>query len=64
MSIWYDIKKTDEVNVSEDGKTLDILFDSKDYNGATYVQVPLERVKEVLKEYDEKNKTLLEGEKR
>lgn len=64
MSIWYDIKKTDEVNVSDDGKTLDILFDSKDYNGAMYVQVPLERVKEVLKEYDEKNKTLLEGEKR
>jgi len=53
MSTWRKVKDRDDVEVSEDGKTLDILY-MFDHNGNNYVEVPIEFVRDALKVYDEK----------
>jgi hypothetical protein len=43
MSIWYEIKDKEDINLSDDGKSLQINFDS-DHNGNIWVEVPLELI--------------------
>lgn len=47
MSIRHTIKDKNDVGLSDDGKTIEIAF-MEDYNGANYVDVPIEFIKEVL----------------
>ncbi len=48
MSIWYDIKNSEDVSLSEDGKSLQVCFDS-DHNGNIWVDIPLELITPLLK---------------
>lgn len=41
MSMWYEIKDKDDVSLSEDGKSLQVNFDSN-HNGNIWVEIPLE----------------------
>ena len=47
MSEWYEIKDQDDVELSEDGKTLDVLFKSDNF-GNHYVEIPVEYISKVL----------------
>ena len=40
MSIWYEIKKPEDIEISDDGKTVEILI-SIDYSGNIYVEIPV-----------------------
>ena len=40
MSVWYTIFRQEDVEVSEDGKTIDVLF-STDGSGNNYVEIPI-----------------------
>ena len=40
MSVWHEIKKQEDVEVSEDGKTIDVLFSSDNW-GNNYIQIPI-----------------------
>ena len=44
MSIWHEIKKQEDVELSEDGKTLEILY-KHDHNGNKYIEIPVEFIK-------------------
>ena len=48
MSIWYDVEKQEDVDMSEDGKELHIMYDYDD-SGNKYVSVPIELVLEAIK---------------
>ena len=48
MSVWYEIEDQEDVELSEDGKTLEINFNS-DHNGNIYVEVPIDIIKKALK---------------
>jgi len=48
MSTWYDIQKQEDVEVSENGTELHILFDYGRF-GNKYVSVPIELVLEAIK---------------
>ena len=50
MSIWYKIIDQLDVELSDDGKTIEINY-SADYTGNIYIEVPVEFIKNVLKEY-------------
>lgn len=41
MSIWYEVKDPENIDLSEDGKSVQILY-NEDYNGNCYVEVPVE----------------------
>jgi hypothetical protein len=41
MSIWYKVEDREDVNLSADGKTIDVNF-SGDDNGNIYVEIPIE----------------------
>ena len=47
MSTWREIKKQEDVELSEDGKTLEVLYMS-DYNGNNYIDIPIEFVMQAL----------------
>lgn len=47
MSIWHEIKEQEDVELSEDGKTVEVCF-GHDHNGNLYVDIPIEFVKSVL----------------
>jgi len=47
MSQWYEVKDADDVELSDDGKTVEILFDTDD-NGNRYVTVPVEVLARLL----------------
>lgn len=47
MSIWKKIKHQDDVELSEDGKTLEVFYDS-DLSGNWYIEIPIEFVKKAL----------------
>ena len=47
MSVWYEIKDIEDIDISLDGEELHILFDSDD-TGNNYVSVPVEMVEKVL----------------
>lgn len=40
MSKWHEVFNEDDVSISEDGKTLEIKFDT-DHNGNIWVEIPL-----------------------
>ncbi len=58
MSKWHDITDKDDVSISEDGKSLQICFDS-DHNGNIWVEIPLELLPDKLTEAI----NLIKGEK-
>lgn len=47
MSLWREIKDQDDVELSKDGKTLDVLYDG-DQHGNYYIEIPIEFVKRAL----------------
>ena len=47
MSEWWQVKDPDDVDVSDDGETLDVLFNTN-YAGNCYVEIPIEFVKKAL----------------
>ena len=49
MSVRYIIKSQENVELSADGKEIEILYDT-DYNGNCYVDVPVEYIRKVLEE--------------
>lgn len=49
MSIWYEIKDIEDVEISNDGKTLEVLYHT-DNQGNWYVDIPIEFVKQRLEE--------------
>ena len=53
MSIWYEVTDENDVELSDDGKSVEILF-SSDFNGNSYVDVPVEILKKILIEAEER----------
>jgi len=51
MSIWYIIEDPEDIEISEDGETLDVLFTFDD-SGNHYVEIPIEFIKSLLVERD------------
>ena len=49
MSTWYEIENEDDVELSEDGTSIEILFHF-DKTGAHYVDVPVEFIKTCMDE--------------
>ena len=47
MSTWIEIKNPADVRLSQDGKTIEVLY-SNDYNGNNYIDIPIEFIKDVL----------------
>lgn len=47
MSIRYPIKNIDDIELSEDGTEIEVLFKT-DYNGDNYVDIPVEFVKKII----------------
>ena len=56
MSIWHGVNSQEDVELSEDGETIDVLF-NHDYNGNNYVSIPIEFIKNVLPTSPNKEKT-------
>ena len=52
MSEWHEIKDPDSVSLSEDGKTVEILFKTN-RNGNVYVEVPVEFLVKLLQKSDD-----------
>lgn len=48
MSLWKQIKNQEDVELSEDGKTIEVLYEF-DHNGNNYIEIPVEFIKNVLK---------------
>ena len=47
MSEWYEVKDPDDVDLSDDGKFVHVLFDTN-RNGNRYAEVPVEMLKKLL----------------
>ncbi len=47
MSRWYEIKSQADVEMSEDGETIDVLF-LTDRDGNNYVEIPIKFIKHCL----------------
>jgi hypothetical protein len=47
MNEWYTVKDSDDVSLSKDGKTIDVLFDSNDW-GNVYIEIPVEFIAKLL----------------
>jgi hypothetical protein len=47
MSVWYEITNQEDVEVSEDGKTIEVLF-STDNFGNNYVEIPIKFIEHCL----------------
>lgn len=48
MSEWYAIENQEDVEISKDGKQLEVLFNSNNF-GNCYVEIPIEYITNVLK---------------
>lgn len=46
MSVWYPVE-SDDVDLSDDGKTVEVLFKS-DHNGNNYVEIPVKVLVKLL----------------
>ncbi len=55
MSLWHKIKNQDDVEISDDGETLDVLFSSDD-SGNNYVEIPIRFIEYRLRKGWEKEK--------
>jgi len=49
MSEWFEIKDQDDVDLSEDGKRIEILIGYNEF-GNQYIEVPIKFITRVLKE--------------
>ena len=47
MSEWYEIKNKEDVEISKDGKSLEVLFNSNDW-GNQYIIIPIEFITDVF----------------
>jgi hypothetical protein len=47
MSVWHEIKDKEDVSLSDDGKTIEVLFDGDD-NGNIYVEIPVEFIRPLI----------------
>jgi len=47
MSEWFEIKDRSDIEVSDNGETIEVLFDS-DRNGNKYVDIPISLIAEVI----------------
>ncbi|KKN63239.1 hypothetical protein LCGC14_0503570 [marine sediment metagenome] len=47
MSLWIEIKKQEDVELSEDGKTIEVCYGA-DHNGNNYIDIPIELIKFAL----------------
>ncbi len=47
MSVWHEIKNQSDVELSDDGKTIEVCY-GHDHNGNLYVDIPVEFVKFAL----------------
>lgn len=54
MSLWYEITDEEDVSLSEDGKHLQVNYDS-DKNGNLWVEIPLEFIERLMKLQMDKN---------
>ena len=52
MSIWHEIKDQEDVQLSDDGKTIEVCYGS-DNQGNLYVDIPIEYVKLALSKTEE-----------
>ena len=43
MSTWYQINDSESIALSEDGKSVEVLFDSDGF-GNVYIEIPLELI--------------------
>ena len=48
MSVWIKIKSQEDVELSEDGETIDVHY-GHDHNGNNYIEIPIEFLKSLLK---------------
>ena len=49
MSLWYEVDDRDAVELSSDGKSVEVLF-STDRAGNNYVEIPIEFIRQLLDE--------------
>lgn len=49
MSVWHTVKDIDDIDISEDGKTLEVLLNSDNF-GNNYIEIPIEFVVKKLNE--------------
>ena len=47
MSEWYEIKNQEDIELSEDGESIEVLFNSNKF-GNQYVDIPIEFIIKVL----------------
>jgi hypothetical protein len=47
MSKWYKVEDAEDVEISEDGKTVEVMFNT-DYAGNCYVEIPVEMLNKQL----------------
>lgn len=47
MSEWYEIKKQDDIEISADGKTLEVLFNTNQF-GNQYIEIPIKFITKIL----------------
>ncbi len=47
MSEWFEIKDPEDVELSDDGKAVQVMFDT-DNNGNRYVEIPVEMLVKLL----------------
>jgi len=47
MSIWHEVKDKDNIAISEDKETIEIMF-REDCNGGNYVDIPIKFIEEIL----------------
>ena len=52
VSIWYEIKDPDDVDLSDDKRSVDVLF-NHDHNGNNYVTIPVKFLFKLLKDVEE-----------
>jgi len=50
MSEWFEIKNQEDVKISEDGKTVDVLFNTNEW-GNQYVEIPIEFIMNILEHH-------------
>lgn len=47
MSEWYEVKNPEDIELSDDGKYLDVLF-AVNEGGNCYVEIPIELIRKLL----------------
>lgn len=47
MSEWYEIKNQDDIEISEDGKMLEVLFNTNQF-GNQYIEIPIKFIAKIL----------------